>query len=106
MKPSPDSPPLEIYLLGLVDFQEVLSLQRRIVYEVGDGGGAALVALRAPANDQRGPSPAAGPTSSPTTRRFAPWESTFTGSIGVEAACFIFPVSSRPTWPYRCKAMV
>ena len=56
MNSSPGAPPLEIFLLGLVDFQEVLSLQRRIVYEMGDGGGASLVALRAPANHQRGPS--------------------------------------------------
>src|SRR4029077_18782580 len=43
MNPSPESPPLEIYLLGLADFQEVQLLQRRLVYEVEETGGAALV---------------------------------------------------------------
>jgi lipoyl(octanoyl) transferase len=43
MNPSPESPPLEIYLLGLADFQEVQLLQRRLVYEVEETGGAVLV---------------------------------------------------------------
>ena len=48
MKASPDVPPLEVYLLGLVDFQDVLLLQRRIVYEIGDGQGASLVLCEHP----------------------------------------------------------
>jgi lipoyl(octanoyl) transferase len=48
MNPSPGAPPLEIFLLGLVDFQEVLSLQRRIVYEMGDGGAASLLLCEHP----------------------------------------------------------
>ena len=48
MNPSPGVPALEIFLLGLVDFQEVLSLQRRIVYEMGDGGGASLLLCEHP----------------------------------------------------------
>src|SRR5271166_2424583 len=48
MNPSPDAPSLEIFLLGLVDFQEVLSLQRRVVYEVGDGGGTSLLLCEHP----------------------------------------------------------
>jgi lipoyl(octanoyl) transferase len=48
MKPSPAAPPLEIYLLGLVDFQEVQVLQRRIVYELGDRGGASLLLCEHP----------------------------------------------------------
>ena len=48
MNPSPGAPSLEIFLLGLVDFQEVLSLQRRIVYEMGDGGGASLLLCEHP----------------------------------------------------------
>ncbi len=48
MNPSPGAPPLEVYLLGVVDFQEVLSLQKRIAYETGDGGGAALLLCEHP----------------------------------------------------------
>jgi lipoyl(octanoyl) transferase len=48
MKPSPNSPPLETYLLGLVDFQEVQLLQRRIVYELGERDGASLVLCEHP----------------------------------------------------------
>ena len=43
-----DTPPLEVYLLGLVDFEEVLSLQRRLVYDLGESGGAALVLCEHP----------------------------------------------------------
>jgi lipoyl(octanoyl) transferase len=42
MRPSPQ-PPLEVYMLGLVDFSEVQQLQRRIVYELGEQGGAVLI---------------------------------------------------------------
>ncbi len=38
MRPTPELPPLEIYMLGLVDFREVQQLQRRIVYELGEQG--------------------------------------------------------------------
>ena len=48
MNSSPGAPPLEIFLLGLVDFQDVLSLQRRIVYELGDGGAASLLLCEHP----------------------------------------------------------
>ncbi len=43
-------PPLEVYLLGLVDFEEVQQLQRRLVYELGEGPsvGAALVLCEHP----------------------------------------------------------
>ena len=44
----PDSPPLEVYLLGLVDFEEVQQLQRRLVYDLGDRGGASLVLCEHP----------------------------------------------------------
>jgi lipoyl(octanoyl) transferase len=44
----PDAPPLEIYLLGLVDFEEVQQLQRRLVYELGDRGGASLILCEHP----------------------------------------------------------
>src|SRR5262245_16294923 len=41
-------PPLEVYMLGLVDFSEVQQLQRRIVYELGESGGAALILCEHP----------------------------------------------------------
>ena len=43
-------PPLEIYLLGLVDFDDALRLQRRLVYDLGesDEGGGALVLCEHP----------------------------------------------------------
>src|SRR5258708_23095538 len=49
MMSSPPSPPLEVYLLGLVDFEEVQQLQRRMVYDLGERGGAALVLCEHPA---------------------------------------------------------
>jgi lipoyl(octanoyl) transferase len=49
MKPSPDPPPLEVYLLGLVDFEEAQRLQRRLVYDLGERPGAALVVCEHPA---------------------------------------------------------
>ena len=48
MKPPPASSPLETYLLGVADFQEVQSLQRRLVYDVEEFGGAALVLCEHP----------------------------------------------------------
>jgi len=41
-------PPLEIYLLGAVDFAEVQQLQRRLVYEHGESGGATLLLCEHP----------------------------------------------------------
>jgi lipoyl(octanoyl) transferase len=43
MKLSLDPPPLEVFMLGLVDFQEVQQLQRRLVYEIGERPGASLI---------------------------------------------------------------
>jgi lipoyl(octanoyl) transferase len=48
MLPSPEPLSLEVYLLGLVDFQEVQSLQRRLVYELGEQAGAALIVCEHP----------------------------------------------------------
>jgi lipoyl(octanoyl) transferase len=42
------SPPLEIYLLGLVDFLELQQLQRRLVYEQAERPGAALLLCEHP----------------------------------------------------------
>ena len=42
MTPLPDDP-LEIFLLGEVELDAVLGLQRRLAYDVGEGGGGALV---------------------------------------------------------------
>src|SRR3954447_15489168 len=44
----PPPPPLEIYLLGLVDFEEAQQLQRRMVYDLGERGGASLVLCEHP----------------------------------------------------------
>jgi lipoyl(octanoyl) transferase len=48
MKPPPQQPPLEVYMLGLVDFSEVQQLQRRIVYELGEQCGAVLILCEHP----------------------------------------------------------
>src|SRR5947209_15521549 len=48
MSSPPSSPPLEVYLLGLVDFEEVQQLQRRLVYDLGERGGAAVVLCEHP----------------------------------------------------------
>jgi lipoyl(octanoyl) transferase len=48
MRPTPKLPPLEVYMLGLVDFLEVQQLQRRIVYDLGEQGGAALILCEHP----------------------------------------------------------
>jgi lipoyl(octanoyl) transferase len=49
MMPSPpSSPPLEVYLLGLVDFEEVQQLQRRLVYDLGETAGGSLVLCEHP----------------------------------------------------------
>ncbi len=48
MKDSPGSSPLEVYLLGLVDFLELQQLQRRIVYEQGENPGASLLLCEHP----------------------------------------------------------
>lgn len=41
--------PLEVYLLGLVEFPDLQALQRRLIYEVGDAGrGGALVLCEHP----------------------------------------------------------
>jgi lipoyl(octanoyl) transferase len=36
-------PPLEVYLLGLVDFDDAQQLQRRLAYDLGEAGGGALI---------------------------------------------------------------
>ena len=48
MLSSPAAPPLEVYMLGLVDFEEVQQLQRRLVYDLGERGGGALVLCEHP----------------------------------------------------------
>src|SRR4051812_124698 len=48
MKASPSSSPLEVYLLGLVDYLELQQLQRRIVYEQGESPGASLLLCEHP----------------------------------------------------------
>jgi len=48
MTPPPLPPPLEIYMLGLVDFEDAQRLQRRLVYDLGECGGSALVLCEHP----------------------------------------------------------
>jgi lipoyl(octanoyl) transferase len=51
MNPLSAIAPLEIYLLGLVDFDEIQQLQRRLVYDLGDretGGGALILCEHPP----------------------------------------------------------
>jgi lipoyl(octanoyl) transferase len=48
MRLSPKLPPLEVYMLDLVDFSEVQQLQRRIVYDLGEQGGAVLILCEHP----------------------------------------------------------
>lgn len=48
MRPSPDTPALEVYMLGLVDFAELQALQRRIVYDLGEDRGTALILCEHP----------------------------------------------------------
>lgn len=47
--PFPFRPPLELYLLGTIDFEDAQRLQRRLVYDVGESeGGGALVLCEHP----------------------------------------------------------
>jgi lipoyl(octanoyl) transferase len=48
MLSSPLASSIEIYLLGLIEFEEAQQLQRRLVYDAGEGGGAALVICEHP----------------------------------------------------------
>jgi lipoyl(octanoyl) transferase len=48
MTPTPDAPSLEVYLFGTVEFEDVQRLQRRLVYDLGERGGAALVVCEHP----------------------------------------------------------
>ena len=67
MKPSPESPPLEIYLLGVVDFQEVQALQRRLVYDVEESEPPRWC-FASTRRRSAWDAPAAGSTSCPTTK--------------------------------------
>jgi lipoyl(octanoyl) transferase len=48
MTTSPGPPSLEVYMLGLVDFEEAQRLQRRLVYDLGERPGGALVLCEHP----------------------------------------------------------
>ena len=41
-------PPLEVFMLGLVDFDDVQRVQRRLVYDLGEGSGAGLILCEHP----------------------------------------------------------
>ena len=60
-RPTPELPPLEVYMLGLVDFMEVQQLQRRIVYDLGEQSGAVLILCEHRPDDQRRPIRQPGP---------------------------------------------
>ncbi len=47
-RPQPTPPPLEVYLLGLIDFEDARRLQRRLVYDIGERPGAALILCEHP----------------------------------------------------------
>ena len=99
MRPTPQLPTLEVYMLGLVDFSEVQQLQRRIVYDLGEQGGAgphSYASIRPPSASA---GRAAGRISGPMTTRFVPWASRFTGSIAAAAVCSTCPGSSPPISP-------
>lgn len=44
----PTPPPLEVYLLGTIELEDALRLQRRLVYDLGERGGAALILCEHP----------------------------------------------------------
>ena len=48
MRLSLERPPLEVFMLGIVDFKEVQQLQRRLVYEIGDHPSASLILCEHP----------------------------------------------------------
>jgi lipoyl(octanoyl) transferase len=48
MKPSSEPLPLQAYLLGVVDFQDVQLLQRKLIYDLGEQNGASLVLCEHP----------------------------------------------------------
>ena len=48
MTPTPEPPPLEVFMLGLVEFEDAQRLQRRLVYDLGEREGAALVLCEHP----------------------------------------------------------
>lgn len=49
MMPPPSSmPPLEIFTLGVIDFEDAQRLQRRLVYDLGERGGGALILCEHP----------------------------------------------------------
>lgn len=48
MTPSPLPSPLEVYMLGVVDFEDAQRLQRKLVYDLGESGGGSLVLCEHP----------------------------------------------------------
>ncbi len=48
LPPALDGPALEVYLLGRVDFEDAQRLQRRLVYDLGEGGGGSLILCEHP----------------------------------------------------------
>ena len=48
MRPTPQLPTLEVYMLGLVDFSRSSNFSVGIVYDLGEQGGAALILCEHP----------------------------------------------------------
>lgn len=48
MRTTTPRPPLEVYLLGVVDFLEIQQIQRRLAYEQSERGGASLIICEHP----------------------------------------------------------
>ena len=48
MRPTSTLPPLEVYMLGLVEFEDIQHVQRRVVYDLGESGSAALILCEHP----------------------------------------------------------
>ena len=80
MEPPASPPPLEVYLLGMVDFDDVQRLQRRLVYDLGERGGGGPWSSASTRRRSASAARAAGPTSGPTTRSCARWASPSAGS--------------------------
>ncbi len=103
MYPSLDAQTLEVFLLGLVDYQEVLSLQRRIVYELGDGGPASLLLCEHPPTISVGRAGSRAHMWRSTTMVYGRWESTLTGSTAAGAVSLHLPgqLAAYPVVPLQ-----
>ena len=101
MMSSPQPPPLEVYMLGLVDFDDAQQLQRRLVYDLGERGGAALILCEHPPTISVGRSGSRAPHRRPTTTSSGPSASGSAGSTAEAAASSTSLANSRRISPCR-----